>query len=720
MIYNYKSYLSIIFFFVLTHMQAQQCSLLEVGDDVTATCTNNCVTLEAHFMPGFSLPSDPNYYSINASSPCPLPPVTGGTPTSITIDDEWSELVTLPFTFTFFGNDYTELIIGDNGVISFDINRTSPKLQKPGEHCEWNMENMGPLPSPNFFRNTIYGAYHDLYIPAGGTIEYYISGEAPQRIFVINYTDMAHFSCNSLRTTQRILLYESTNVIDVQITRKDLCSNWNDGLAAVGIQNIDGTVAYSPPGRNTGAWRVTEEELWRFSPNLPADPTYPHETKWFDNSDNTLVGTEDNINICVTEDKSFRVEVTFTSPDGNTYLLTDSINVYFDDSHEEVDLGPDMEVCANTTFVLDGTVEGAAAYQWQLNGEDIPGETNPTLIPSQEGTYTLIADIGICNSSDSITVTYKDVPQINLEADFHECEGTLRTLAPEITNLMGGETFQWQKDGVDIPGATGITLDISESGTYTLNITTTTGCVASKSVEVIYDEYPDLDLGEDLVVCPNETARILSNIRDAETYLWEVNGQTIPFSSETLVLDTPGDYDAKLTITRGVCTVTDSLHVKILEPLRITPTPVMYGELAVEAEGGLPPYYYSLNGIDFIQGGYFTGLSNGDYPIYVLDSNGCQYEFDPVHVIGLDSPKFITPNADGFNDIWRIGNAENTPDAILTIYDRYGKIIKRMNTDTSEFWDGTYNGKPLPASDYWYVLTLPNGKVYKGHFALKR
>jgi site-specific DNA-methyltransferase (adenine-specific) len=35
-------------------------------------------------------------------------------------------------------------------------------------------------------------------------------------------------------------------------------------------------------------------------------------------------------------------------------------------------------------------------------------------------------------------------------------------------------------------------------------------------------------------------------------------------------------------------------------------------------------------------------------------------------------------------------------------------------------WDGTYNGQNLPSSDYWFVLKRPDGKEYKGHFALKR
>ena len=105
----------------------------------------------------------------------------------------------------------------------------------------------------------------------------------------------------------------------------------------------------------------------------------------------------------------------------------------------------------------------------------------------------------------------------------------------------------------------------------------------------------------------------------------------------------------------------------------------------------------------------------------IKDANGCEYN-DVVltHVINLIEMQFFTPNGDGFNDYWRIENAENTPEAQLNIYDRYGKLVRSMHTSQHETWDGTLNGNPLPANDYWYMLILPNGKVYKGHFALKR
>jgi gliding motility-associated-like protein len=54
------------------------------------------------------------------------------------------------------------------------------------------------------------------------------------------------------------------------------------------------------------------------------------------------------------------------------------------------------------------------------------------------------------------------------------------------------------------------------------------------------------------------------------------------------------------------------------------------------------------------------------------------------------------------------------------IYDRFGKVIAELQGDTSS-WDGTYNGNPLPSTDYWYTIRIPEIiKIYNGHFTLIR
>nr|WP_245345266.1 T9SS type B sorting domain-containing protein [Flavobacterium sp. CG_23.5] len=84
------------------------------------------------------------------------------------------------------------------------------------------------------------------------------------------------------------------------------------------------------------------------------------------------------------------------------------------------------------------------------------------------------------------------------------------------------------------------------------------------------------------------------------------------------------------------------------------------------------------------------------------------------------TPKFFTPNNDTYNDVWEVKGLTNYPEAEVSIFDRYGNLITRLNASKLT-WDGTYNGSPLPATDYWYILKIDASSLEKsGHFSLKR
>ena len=103
------------------------------------------------------------------------------------------------------------------------------------------------------------------------------------------------------------------------------------------------------------------------------------------------------------------------------------------------------------------------------------------------------------------------------------------------------------------------------------------------------------------------------------------------------------------------------------------------------------------------------------------DAGACAEEIFTTETIVTNSdlpPKFFTPNNDSKNDYWIVSNTLNLISSIF-IYDRYGKLLKQIG-DISSGWDGTFNGSPMPANDYWYLLTYKDGRVLKGHFSLIR
>lgn len=93
--------------------------------------------------------------------------------------------------------------------------------------------------------------------------------------------------------------------------------------------------------------------------------------------------------------------------------------------------------------------------------------------------------------------------------------------------------------------------------------------------------------------------------------------------------------------------------------------------------------------------------------------------------IDLAYPMFFTPNGDGINDYWNIEKTtlQSKADVQIEIFDRYGKLLKVISSKENG-WDGTLNDRPLPATDYWFMVSYidctGNYKEIRSHFTLKR
>jgi gliding motility-associated-like protein len=127
-------------------------------------------------------------------------------------------------------------------------------------------------------------------------------------------------------------------------------------------------------------------------------------------------------------------------------------------------------------------------------------------------------------------------------------------------------------------------------------------------------------------------------------------------------------------------------------------------------------YEFSLNNGTFTDETSFTGLEPGPYTIAIRAKSGCKTITEDVII--LNYPRFFTPNGDNKNETWRIPYLSLQPQAKVTIFDRYGKVITGFRG--SGGWDGTLDNVKLPATDYWFVLQLDSGRIIKGHFAMIR
>lgn len=255
-------------------------------------------------------------------------------------------------------------------------------------------------------------------------------------------------------------------------------------------------------------------------------------------------------------------------------------------------------------------------------------------------------------------------------------------------------------------------------------------CTALQPLEIIVRPLPNIDIDDTAIVCLNThdfiaiDAGALSNLNNY-TFAWST-GET----THTIFVNQPGTYSVEVTnITnisacskvRTVTVVPSDLAVVdevIVEELRDNNTITVFVHPGNNVQ---TTYMYSLDSPDgpWQESNFFDNVSAGIHVVYIYDTNGCGVK--PYGVSVLAVPKFFTPNGDGINDTWNIigVNALYYKSSKIHIFDRYGKLLADVNPK-GKGWDGTYNGAPLPSTDYWYVVALDDGRTVKGHFSLIR
>ncbi len=183
----------------------------------------------------------------------PFAPVTG-TGTALTLsDDQVTSSLPIGFNFDFYCNTYSNFVISSNGFISFDLNAT-PALS--AEQIPFS----NPFGGAN---DLIALCWTDNNPSLGGTIEYLVTGTAPNRRLIVTFTNVSLYGSTTLSQTAQAVLYESTNVIELHITSVSSSSIINN--FTIGIENATGTIAHTPAGTNASSTTVTNTS-YRFTP----------------------------------------------------------------------------------------------------------------------------------------------------------------------------------------------------------------------------------------------------------------------------------------------------------------------------------------------------------------------------------------------------------------------------------------------------------------------
>lgn len=497
--------------------------------------------------------------------------------------------------------------------------------------------------------------------------------------------------------------------------------NYNDGNGNSVIQNQTVTISTQPLPTTTSPQSYCIQQ----NATLSSITVTGQNIKWYDSltNGNLLANTtvlqnrisyyaSQTINGCESERVAVLVNIqntaaptaianqTFCSsqnPTLNTISITGTQLNWYDNSSAG-------NLLANTTPLQDGVTYYASQT---LNGCESPTRT-PVFI-------SLISTLPVTNYEEQFCDDMNDGTEtVNLSSYNSNIISNTANYSFAYYNSLSAA--QNETVNSKISNFSTYKLALEENKIF-VRVNSNTPCYAVAELKLSLFPKPIIAIQDIVPICENKSITIDAGA-GFNQYLWS-NGAT----TQTIAVTNPGDYSLTLTYDYDTisCSSTKNFTVKKSNKATINSIETKDwtdkdNEISVFASGN-GDYEYSIDGYNYQDSSIFSGLFSGKYSVMVRDKNGCGTANADVYL--LMYPKYFTPNGDGYNDVWKIKASENEIGLTVKIFDRYGKLIKVLASNT-DYWDGTLNGQQFPATDYWFIVTRANGQEYKGHFSLIR
>lgn len=627
----------------------------ETGEELPDTIHHVCgepVIVSAHVTATGRYTNDYTVRQIEYNPPFPF---DQGTQIPATIDDNWIQMsgVQLPFSFSFFGRNYGRVYPGANGLFSFNA--------PTGSYCEWSTQSCPTSSStppytgqkPYIYPNSVYGVMEDIY-PGhyinNGAIRYGVMGAYPCRTFVFNYDNVGLFSCwddgSEYYQSYQMVIYEGTNIIDVFIRHRKVCSNWNNGNGVVGIQNATSSQMVIAPGRDFGTNWNADNEAWRFTPITPMDEDA--EIEWFTNtvSPETSVGHTKKIVLDPQVTTDYIVKYHFTNASDSLFDLYDTIHVIVTVPDLSLDT---ITVCPGKTVTLtpifgDTTDVHPDIYRWS-SGDTLP-EITFQAMQTSEYELTVLFDNNCQRTTRTIVnVDTMDVPRIT--GDSVICYGERARLVAAVDDptyvLRWGNGSENDVLVVQPTATSSYVVRAVEPDDEECFTTDTFTVIVSPLPEVSFTYSPDevvIERGVGTLTCHTEC--------DPDyNIVWDFNDRydqdgSIVENQQSVSHDFThvGTYDIVLTATNEYdCVDSVTEHVRVFVP------------------------------VSFVV------------------------------------PNAFTPNDDGLNDYFTpVYEGIEIEQYLMMVYDRMGRLVFK-STNVNVGWDGNdLNGMPCPSGVYTYYI----------------
>lgn len=408
--------------------------------------------------------------------------------------------------------------------------------------------------------------------------------------------------------------------------------------------------------------------------------------------------------------------------------------------------------CTNAPMQITDTssVSSGSIVSWQYDFGDLTSLIRATNTPfthtyTSAGTYTLTlittSALGCKSDTAKKLITISDKPLAPFSFTGTPCAGNTITFTSGYTNNVG-TSWYWDFGDAQILNTT---LGNTATHIYTTAQTNITVkhvvsivgsvCAADTTFNIIpiIHQIPvaAFSIKKD-TACESIPLAFTSAAAGVSVWNWNFGngtGTTVPPFNRAY--SNAGTYNISLTVTDvNNCTSLPATDLLVINPTPIVnagPDKIAYFGYPVTLDASvLPPSAYNylwtpsagLSAINILRPTALPAV-NTTYILQAEDVNTHCKATDAVFVKAVTEvyiPNAFTPDGNSLNDKWEIPSLAQYPNAVVTLFNRYGQKIFETNNYVNNMWDGTFKGAKQPGGSYVYFIKLNDNRnqVFQG------